>query len=113
MRNRLLIAVHVTTMVIFATLPPTARADHPTLLGGLNLLGYCVSEGYAGVTLTKPVVGPNAAKNNWRCVTAEGMTHPFSFEQACKWQYNLNAVQAHPADPDNAFTWVCFTTEHN
>ena len=78
-------------------------------LGGLDLNGYCQSAGFAGVTLTKPQLGHNAAFNNWRCVTAHGTTHPFSFEQACKWQYGLQAVQAHPRDPDDAFTWTCYS----
>jgi hypothetical protein len=81
--------------------------DRPQALGGLNLDAYCRSEGYEGVTLTKAQIGSNAAFNNWRCVM-EGNTHPFSMEQACKSQYGLQAVQAHPSDPDDAYTWVCY-----
>jgi hypothetical protein len=87
-----------------------AGTDPITLLGGLDLDGYCLSIGFAGVTLTRPDSGPNAAFNNWRCKTADGATHPFSMEQACKWQYSANAVQAHPTDPDNAFSWLCYAT---
>ena len=112
MQNRLLAALFAAMIVILVAALPIAQADKPTALGGLNLLSFCLSEGFSGVTLTKPVIGPNAAINNWRCVAADGDTHPFSFEQACKFQYDLNAVQAHPLDPDNAFTWVCFSTEH-
>jgi hypothetical protein len=90
-----------------------ALADHPTPLGGLTLQEYCQSEGYAGVTMTKDRIGPNAAFNNWRCVTTEGNTHPFSMEQACKWQYSLRQVQSHPDDPDDAWTWVCYSVAHN
>jgi hypothetical protein len=69
--------------------------------------------GYANVTLTKPPEGPNAAFNNWRCVDADdGDTHPFSMEQACKWEYDQKQVQAHPSNPDNAFTWVCYSVKH-
>ena len=78
-------------------------------LGGLDLFTYCRSLGYVGFALTKPRFGPNAAYNNWRCQTASGEVHPFSFEQACKFQYGLEAVQAHPTDPDDAFTWVCYS----
>jgi hypothetical protein len=87
--------------------PPTEQL---TALGGLNLNGYCQSTVYAGATLTKPQLGPNAAFNNWRCVTSSGDTHPFSMEQACKWQYSLEAVQAHPRNADDAYTWVCYAT---
>ena len=68
-------------------------AGQRTALGGVDLDGYCQSLGFAGVTLTKPRLGPNAAYNNWRRLTTSGETHPFSFEQACKAQYGLEAVQ--------------------
>src|SRR5437870_4001754 len=78
------------------------------VLGGLDLGTYCQSLGFARFALTKPRFGPNAAYDNWRCETESGEVHPFSFEQACKFQYGLEAVQAHPTDPDDAFTWVCY-----
>ena len=92
----------------------TARADPPTPLGGLELQTYCQSLGYTGTTLQKGfIVGEQAAYNNWRCYTGTPAdTHPFSMEQACKWTYGLDAVQTHPLDPDDAFTWVCYSTEH-
>jgi hypothetical protein len=78
-------------------------------LGGLDLFTYCQSLGFDFLALTKPPFGPNAAYGSWRCATVSGEVHPFSFEQACKFQYGLEAVQAHPTDPDNTFTWVCYT----
>jgi len=95
-------------LLLLLVAPAIVLAGAPTPLGGLDLDAYCVSQGYAGVTLTKPRFGPNAAFNNWRCVTAAGRTYPFSMEQACKWQYHLNPVQTHPTDPDDAYTWVCY-----
>ena len=103
------------TLVILLNLlagPAIVLADSPTALGGLDLFSYCISKGYAAATLTKPQIGPNAAFNNWRCIAADGHTHPFSMEQACKWQYELNQVQTHPTDPDDAFTWVCYSVQH-
>jgi hypothetical protein len=88
-------------------LPPTEQL---TLIGGLSLDGYCQSLGYANSTLTKPQIGPNAAFNNWRCQAADGATHPFSMTKACQWQYGANAIQAHPTDTEDAFTWVCYRT---
>ena len=85
--------------------PPS---DQLTLIGGLSLEGYCRSLGYANTTLTKPQIGPNAAFNNWRCLDADGGLHPFSMERACQWQWGTNAIQAHPKDRDDAFTWVCY-----
>jgi len=75
----------------------------------LDLFTYCQSLGFDFLALRKPPFGPNAAYGSWQCATVFGEMHPFSFEQACKFQYGLEAVQAHPTDPDNAFTWVCYT----
>ncbi len=30
-------------------------------------------------------------------------------EQACKWQYGVEAVQARFTDVNDAFTWVCYS----
>jgi hypothetical protein len=84
-----------------------ASADPPRPLGGLDLQGYCQSQGYDGVVLDGSAIGGHNVFNNWRCQIA-GKNHPFSFEQACRWQYGLQAVQAHPTDKDNAFSWVCY-----
>jgi hypothetical protein len=93
-----------------------ARADALTPLGGLALTPYCQSLSYDGDTLTKPQLGPNAAYNNWRCFigtrTEPTSLHPFSMEQACKFQYGQNAIQTHPTNPDDAFTWVCYSVAH-
>lgn len=107
MRSRLLATMVVVIILLTAT---AAYADPPAFLGGVNLLAFCQSMGFTGVALTKPQIGDNAAINNWRCVGQD--LHPFSFEQACKFQYGVNAVQAHPLDRDDAFTWVCFSTAH-
>ena len=87
--------------------PPTNQL---TLLGGLSLDGYCQSLGHANSTLTKLQTGPNAAFNNWRCRDADGGLHLFSMERACQWQWGANAIQAHPTDTGDAFTWVCYRT---
>ena len=87
--------------------PPTGQLP---LVGGLSLDGYCQSLGYANSTLTKPQIGPNAAFNNWRCRDAHGGLHLFSMERACQWQWGTNAIQAHPTDRGDAFTWVCYRT---
>ena len=92
--------------------PAVVLADAPTVLGDMSLWEYCVAKGYADVTLTKPQIGPNAAFNNWRCVTAEGDLRPFSMVQVCKWEYNLTAVQAHPIDKNDAYTWLCYSVGH-
>jgi len=104
----------VCVAAVAALTASTARADPPTPLGGLELRTYCQTHGYTDVVLQKGVViGPQAAYNNWRCYTDTPTNdHPFSMEQACKWAYGLNAVQAHPLDSDNAFTWVCYSSEH-
>lgn len=85
--------------------PPS---DQLILIGGLSLDGYCQSLGYANSTLTKPQVGPNAAFDNWRCQAPDGATHAFSMTAACQWQYGTKAIQAHPTNTDDAYTWVCY-----
>jgi hypothetical protein len=116
MMKRLLPAVFVAAALagVFAS---AVRADAPTPLGGLALTPYCQSLGYDGDTLTKPQLGPNAAYDNWRCFfgTRDAPTslHPFSMEQACQFQYGHAAIQTHPTDPDDAYTWVCYSVAHD
>jgi hypothetical protein len=111
MKKMSLLILLVALMMVLVG-PTTVLADSPTFLGGLHLREYCVAQGYADVTLTGPIVGPSAAFNNWRCVTPDGGTHPFSMEQACKWEYNINESLAHPLDSNNAFSWVCYSVQH-
>jgi hypothetical protein len=83
--------------------PPAAHEQ----LGGLQLDEFCKSLGYDGVVLTRPRLGSGAAIGNWRCSSA-GDLHPFSMEQACKWEYGLDTVQPHFLDRDDAYSWKCF-----
>lgn len=76
--------------------------------GGLGLHEYCQSLGYTGVVQTKPRLGFAAAIDNWRCGDADGGLHPFSMEQACKWEYALDAIQVRFLDRDDAYSWKCF-----
>jgi hypothetical protein len=107
------VAVVAALAAVFAAV---GRADAPTPVGGLALTPYCQSLGYDGDIMTKPQLGPNAAYDNWRCFTgtraAPTSLHPFSMEQACKFQYGQTAIQAHPTNPDDAFTWVCYSVAH-
>lgn len=87
---------------------------HQAPLGGLDLNGYCRSIGFAFSVATKGRFGPNAAFNNWRCSNADrSVLRPFSMVQACKWQYDLKAVQAHPLNRNDAFSWRCWGTPAN
>jgi hypothetical protein len=111
--RRVIVTLLVAASSILAA--SAAQADPPTPLGGIsNLNAYCQSLGYTAATLQKGfVVGEQAAYNNWRCYTGTPEnTHPFNFEQACKWAYGLSTVQAHPLDAGDAFTWVCYSTQH-
>jgi hypothetical protein len=111
MKKKLLPVFLVLTLLLLA-FPASVLADSPSALGGLGLYEYCVSQGFEGVTLTKPQIGHNSAFNNWRCTTSDGGTRPFSMERACQWHYDLREVLAHPMDPDDAFTWVCYSVQH-
>jgi hypothetical protein len=111
MKKMSLVILLAVLMMVLAG-PGSVLADAPTVVGDLGLREYCVASGYVDVTLTKPQTGPNAAFNNWRCVNANGDLRPFSMEQACKWAYNLNEVQAHPTDKNDAYTWLCYSVQH-
>lgn len=109
MRRLLVLVASLISCLVGAA---SASADTPTPLGGVELVSYCQSLGYTGATLQKGyVVGDQAAYDNWRCTDVTGNTHPFSMVQACQWMYGLNAVQAHPLDPNDAFSWVCYAAQ--
>lgn len=99
-------------MLVLVVVPRSVCADAPDALGGLKLEEYCIASGHTGVTLLKPLLGPNSAYDNWHCATADGGVAPLSMEQACKWQYRVGEVQTRPTDPDNAYTWVCYSVQH-
>ncbi len=111
MKKLTMVALLLVLMLALAG-PMSASADSPLLLGGLHLQEYCQSLGYAGVTMTKDIYGPNYAFNNWRCADANGVTHPLSMERACMWEYGIYAILTHPTDPNNAFTWECYSVQH-
>ena len=112
MMKRLLCAVLVAAALI-GSYAPAVHADAPTPLGGLALTPYCQSLGFDGDILTKPRLGPNAAYDNWRCFygtrDAPNSLYPFSMKNACKFQYGRAAVDARPTNPDDAYTWACYT----
>lgn len=90
-----------------------------TVLGGLNVAGYCQSQGYNWVGYKKGfVAGPQAAYNNWVCQSGGYWDelnpidpHPINLTAACQWQYDRTAVQAHPDDPDHAWSWKCYASD--
>jgi hypothetical protein len=110
LRCCLSILIAIASFTIYAS---NTRADAPQLLGGVDVGGYCETLGHSDGTLTKDPFGPNAAYHNWQCITVKGDTRPFSFVQACKWQYDLDrGVQARPLDHDDAFSWRCYSTQN-
>src|SRR5688500_18252282 len=110
LRYYLSILVAIAGFTIYAS---GARADAPQELGGVDVIGYCQTLGHSGGTLTKDPFGHNGAYHNWQCITTKGKTQPFSFVQACKWQYGRErGVQAHPLNHDDAFSWRCYSTEN-
>ena len=98
----------VVTIAAISIAPSVATADTPQPLGGLKLLDYCQAHGWETVIFPRGQLAPHAAVDNWRCATGD-TSLPISMEQACKWQYGLNAVQARFTDLNDAFTWVCYT----
>ena len=108
MWKRTLVALAVVASV--AVLPSRAIADPPQPIAGqgLTLLEYCQAQGWETVIFPNGQLAPHAAVNNWRCATGD-TSRPINMEQACKWQYGLDAVQARFTDLDDAFSWRCYT----
>ena len=48
-----------------------------------------------------------SAVDNWRCATGD-TSLPVNMEQACKWDYGPNHVQARFTDVNDAFSWKCY-----
>jgi hypothetical protein len=86
---------------------PVAFADPPAALGGLDLMSYCQANGWETVIFPRGQLAPHAAVENWRCASGD-KSLPISMEQACKWMYGSNDVEARFTDLNDAFTWVCY-----
>lgn len=126
MKRLLLSAAAALFVAIGLALPAaSASASTPGLLGGLNLASYCQKHGDDGTPATGPVVlmlggitGPNFAYNNWACVQNNGTYVPFtigggfpSFVNTCTSAYKGIASYPYPSDPDNAYTWNCYSQQ--
>src|SRR5689334_1018083 len=83
--------------------PAVATADPPQPLGGLHLYEYCQAHGWETVIFPRGQLAPHAAVDNWRCATGD-TSLPISMEQACKWEYGREDVQARFTDVNDAFT---------
>ncbi len=76
---------------------PTPTSVGEQRLGGMNLDGYCKSQGQNGTALSG---------NTWTCTpsgTAINMTN------ACRWQYNPNAFAKQDV-ANNPYTWSCYVS---
>jgi RHS repeat-associated protein len=88
---------------------PAHAADIPGLteLGGLDLDGYCSSLGYFDAVVDGSIVAPDAAYD-WYCNKQVTGQVPINLESACVAQYGPSL--AFVDDPNNAFTWNCYST---
>jgi hypothetical protein len=68
---------------------------------------YCQAQGHETVIFPRGHLAPPAAVDNWAFASGD-TSLPISFEQACKWEYGLEAVQAQFADLNDAFSWYCY-----
>ena len=93
------------------------NAGSKTVVGGLNVWAYCNSLGYPTVGYKRGyIAGPQAAFNNWVCQTGNDQfnptdPHPVNLTKACQWQHDQVAIQAHPDDPDHAWSWKCYDSD--
>jgi hypothetical protein len=72
-----------------------------------SLSGYYQSLGNDGARVPGDMIISHSTFKDWRCVK-DGSFHPFSFARSCQWQYGPRAVQAHPLDKNDAFSWRCY-----
>ncbi len=102
------------------TLETSSNFTNPsgkTLAGGLNIWGFCNSQGYPTVGYARGwIEGPQYAYNNWVCQTGSDQLnpenpHPVNMTKACQWQHGMKAIQAHPDDPDHAWSWKCWVSK--
>lgn len=83
---------------VFAISPP---AHAITVLGGLELGGYCRSIGYNDVV----ILANNAFA--WKCVKGNQRVG-INMTAACQWQYNNPNAIASYRDARNQSSWYCF-----
>jgi hypothetical protein len=78
------LAVTLSPWTAQSTHAQTSSADRPagSLLGGMDLMGYCRSLGYVSVR----TIG--TTYDSWRCVSSTGNDVQFSMQAACQWQYH-------------------------
>lgn len=91
-----------------------------SVLGGLDLTGYCQTIGYdhsevMGNLTSPPNIGPNAAYG-WVCVAAPGSSLPSPYRISrsygdmylpCQQQYPGQNAAPLLGDPNDAYTWTC------
>jgi hypothetical protein len=94
--------------VLTQTTPSAPSAVAPprgSLLGGLNVSGYCESIGAGKATLSKPDGGPGDGTNNWICVNSGQLV---DLNDVCQQDFPGESAYAYLPDPDNAKSWVCY-----
>lgn len=70
--------------------------------GGMDLYGYCLSKGYANVSLIGQTV------YDWKCKTSSGQYVSINLSDECLWQYKgvLNVPKF--TDVNNPYSWACY-----
>ena len=94
-------------VLAFGVVPVAAQN---VVLGGIDLNDYCLSNrgGDTYAELTRPQVGPDAAKNNWVCRTESlSLFETIDMVAACQWQYENGSVTAVARSLDDAYSWQC------
>lgn len=94
-RSRL-ISIVLTVCLVLLT-PSMAFAQM-----GLDLNGYCVAQGYSGVTLVE-----NTAYG-WRCITSSGETMDMNLYDACASQHGSAYPTPQFSDFNNPNSWACY-----
>ena len=85
---------------------PTPPAGFTTLLGGLDLDGYCRSIGFSHSQLNSAIVAAGAL-NDWVCVSSSGGQTPINLQAACNFQYpGFNEILV--GNSNNGYSGQCW-----
>src|SRR5579872_1934313 len=78
---------------------PALATGSPQLLGGMNIDGYCQSQGDTGSSVN--------ASGTWNCNPSGNAVN---MSGACQWQYVDSNAFAQQDIPNSPYGWNCYTT---
>jgi len=95
-----------------ASTTTTSGSDDVKMVAGIDVDAYCAKLGYRRSGLAGAEVAAGAAYDNWRCLDANGdPVFSVDMDTLCKSIYPGIPMTARPNDPNDAYTWNCYTSD--